>query len=125
MDDPKITSLSELKRAVRNMRWIAGGTHTRGGTALRPPGLWELQAVQQSGRRADRRTVGHSGLQAPVLALQPAQHQGGGDRDRGRVPQSSLRQHAAGDHLPGDGPPRGLPEDHRPRPAAGGGLLQQ
>ncbi|KAI1885634.1 hypothetical protein AGOR_G00205850 [Albula goreensis] len=28
MDDPKITSLSQLKRAVKNMRWIAGGTYT-------------------------------------------------------------------------------------------------
>ncbi|XP_041962618.1 collagen alpha-1(VI) chain-like [Alosa sapidissima] len=28
MDDPKITSLSQLKSAVKNMRWIAGGTYT-------------------------------------------------------------------------------------------------
>ncbi|XP_072535278.1 collagen alpha-1(VI) chain-like [Salminus brasiliensis] len=28
MDDPKITTLSELKSAVKNMRWIAGGTYT-------------------------------------------------------------------------------------------------
>ncbi|KAG7469851.1 hypothetical protein MATL_G00133290 [Megalops atlanticus] len=28
MDDPKITTLSQLKRAVKNMRWIAGGTFT-------------------------------------------------------------------------------------------------
>uniref|UniRef100_A0A8B9K533 VWFA domain-containing protein n=1 Tax=Astyanax mexicanus TaxID=7994 RepID=A0A8B9K533_ASTMX len=28
MDDPTITTLSELKSAVKNMRWIAGGTYT-------------------------------------------------------------------------------------------------
>ncbi|RXN01041.1 Collagen alpha-1(VI) chain [Acipenser ruthenus] len=28
MDDPKITSLAQLKSAVKNMRWIAGGTYT-------------------------------------------------------------------------------------------------
>ncbi|XP_063054477.1 collagen alpha-1(VI) chain-like [Engraulis encrasicolus] len=28
MDDPRITSLSQLKSAVKNMRWIAGGTYT-------------------------------------------------------------------------------------------------
>ncbi|XP_061098796.1 collagen alpha-1(VI) chain-like [Conger conger] len=28
MDDPNITSLSQLKRSVKNMRWIAGGTYT-------------------------------------------------------------------------------------------------
>ncbi|MBN3325880.1 CO6A1 protein, partial [Atractosteus spatula] len=28
MDDPNITTLSQLKSAVKNMRWIAGGTYT-------------------------------------------------------------------------------------------------